>query len=121
MSYVSRFVRVDARVFDEDLAPWFPEPVARVRGQLGGENLPIEAGIDVAGAGYFERSEALDRSHPLDHFLSDLARRLAQRLRKLKRQGQSVLAELHPGWLLDDYLRQFKPIALAQEGADAFL
>ncbi len=78
----------------------------------------VDSGIDVAGSGDFEATESLQRSQFGDDLFGDLAGSLAQPLRQLKAEWQSILAHLGLGRLLDDDVLYFDLVLPAQKIAD---
>jgi hypothetical protein len=66
--------------------------------QAGGVAGAIQADVDVTRAGDLQRGDAFHRRQRSDDLLSDLARRLLQRLRQRKAHRQRQLAELAIAW-----------------------
>ena len=67
----------------------------------------VEADIDVAVAGHFQRRDALDQTDLGNQLLRDFLRRLAQLLRQLKRDRNGQFAEVRLLGLLNDDLRLY--------------
>ncbi len=112
-------VRVDRRVLHQHLAG-----VRRrhrffhATDDLARRLRAVDSGIDVAGSGDLEATESLRRRQFSDDLFGDLAGSLAQPLRQLKAERQSILAHLGLGRLLDHNVLNFYLILAAQKIAD---
>ena len=112
-------VRIDGAVLDENLRP-LGDGGARVRLDQRGRGFSTrKARVDISGSGDFEAIETIYFAETGDDLFRDLARSLAQALRKFERERQGVLAELDFGRLLDDDGGQVEPVLLLKEVANA--
>src|SRR5713226_4775953 len=80
----------------------------------------VEAGVDVSGARDFKLLEAGNLAHGRNDLFRDLSGRLAQLLRQLKTQRQSVFTQLNVGRLVDNDARKLGVVEPLQQRAHVF-
>src|SRR5208282_2701270 len=115
MPDVRGFVRINAGVFDQNLAGWNVGLRFFIGSERGGENLALQSGIDVACPSKLQLLKPLDQSNGRNDLFGNLPRRLAQLLGQLKGKWQRIFAKFHSRRLLDDDLRQVETVAALQK------
>ena len=124
MPDMRRFVRVDRGVLHQNLAGVRRRHRCfRSTDDLARRRCALDSGIDVTRSGDFEASESLWRRQFSNDLFGDLAGSLAQTLRQLKAERQSILAHLGLGRLLDHNVQKidvlkFDPVLAAQKIAE---